>query len=51
LRQDLADCRLEAGVVVADDKLDAGEAAGFSPGRKSRQVDHLSRLASSTAKI
>jgi hypothetical protein len=38
-------------VVVDDDKLDAGEAAGFRPERKSRQLDRLSRLASSTAKI
>jgi nitrate reductase alpha subunit len=50
-RQDFADRLLEARMVVADDELDAGETAHFQPQRKSRQLDRLSRLASSTARI
>ena len=38
-------------MVVGDDELDAGEPARLEPERKSRQLDRLSRLASSTARI
>jgi hypothetical protein len=49
LRQRLAQRRSEPGVIVGDDKLDAMQTACLKPNRKSRQLDRLSRLASSTA--
>ena len=48
LRKNLAQRRSEAGVIVGDDKFDAMQTA-FRPRRKSRQLERLSRLASSTA--
>ena len=48
LRHDLADRRLEGGMVVGDDELDPMQTALAQADEKSRQLDRLSRFANST---
>ena len=48
LRQSLAQCRSEAGMIIGDDKFDAVQATRLEPEQEIAPA-RLSRLASSTA--
>jgi hypothetical protein len=49
LRENLAQRCPQAGMIVGDDEFDAVQTTRPEPRRKSRQLDRLSRLASSNA--